>query len=385
MSPDHLPLLLGLLKGEGFSRLPPSRPEHDFWEGFLQAASRNALIPLIRPKLESPEMEGRVPTAIMETMKEECAKLAARRMVLADELRHILAVFESGGIFCAPMRGLALSERLHGHGLRPMGDIDLMVRREDVRRLPPLFADMGYSEMDRRPGFARAYSYSLEFFKDRLGWTIVEPHWTIAYPPFSSRLDMEPVWRRCVRASVCGIRTWSLGAEDLALHLCLHAAHRGKDAPLLWFYELGRLLELERGAFDWDVFMFTVRGAGLEPVTAPALRKTKDWMDAPVPDSFLRSLENGAASRGGLSRLVAESPLDGSESLAAFFAIPGALPKLRYALSLLFPSPRFMKIEYGLTGPWQISLGYAKRLAYLASEAMKGVLALGRYAAKTSI
>lgn len=316
-----------------------------------------------------------LPASVQERVRQECLNITARNMALAGELRVLLRTFRDQGIQCPPLRGLALAERLYGNvPPRPMGDIDLLVRKEDLPRIQAIFLDLGLHEMDRRPGFAAAFSYTLKFFAERSFMVIVEPHWTIAYPPFVDRLDMETVWNRCVPARVVGEETLSLGREDLLVHLCLHLTHRD-DAPFLWVYELDRYLRQESIAIQWNLVLLLSREAGVERLVGRALNQAVAKLRTPVPADVLDALGKQEANRARLlaERLVETSTVDGIESLAYFFALKGLGAKVRYARALLFPEPEFMMLQYGLTHRCQLAASYLRRFYWFAWQAAKGL------------
>ncbi len=303
-------------------------------------------------------------------------------------MRSILRACETKGVACAPLRGLVLSELLYGDiTARPMGDIDLLVRKEDLPEVADALKGLGFHEVDRRPGFAAAFSSTLEFFKDRHGSVIVEPHWSIAYPPFADRVEMDQVWKRCARGRVVDVETWLLGRADLLVHLCFHLIHRGESAPLLWLYELDRLLRQEKSALDWPQVMLLARETGLELFLAEVLGKVKGLFDSPIPDEVLSELNAQltpasaqavtTAVEARMVRLLAgQSRVDGLESFALLFTIKGIRAKLRYAFALLFPSPEFMRLHYGLSSRRQLALYYLTRIVHLCWEGLKGIRGL---------
>ncbi|MCZ6529475.1 MAG: nucleotidyltransferase family protein [Chloroflexi bacterium] len=318
-----------------------------------------------------------LPASLQERVSQECLGITARNLALAGELRKLLRTFRGQRVPCLPLRGLALAERLYGDiPPRPMGDIDLLVRKEDLHRVQALFEALGFSEMDRRPGFASAFSYTLKFFVERSVMVIVEPHWTIAYPPFVDRLDMEAVWGRCVPARVIGEQTLSLGREDLLVHLCLHLAHRD-DAPLLWLYELDHYLRQESDAMGWDLVLSISCEVGIERLVGHALNEAVAKFEAPVPADVIDSLDGRSGQTRPLAqRLVETSKVDGVESLATFFAVKGLGAKFRYARALLFPQPSFMMLEYGLTHRRQLASTYVRRFCWFSWQAAKGLVQL---------
>ncbi len=353
---------------------PPDRPLFDLTapdsEAVLEHASRHGLTFLLQG------LPG-LPALVQEQVHQECLGITARNLSLAVELRKLLRTFRDQRVPCLPLRGLALAERLYGDiPPRPMGDIDLLVRKEDLHRVQALFEALGFNEMDRRPGFAAAFSYTLKFFVERSFMVIVEPHWSIAYPPFTDRLDMEAVWSRCVPAHVVGEETLSLGREDLLIHLCLHLTHRD-DAPFLWLYELDRYLRQESDVMRWDFVVSVSSEVGIEQLIGSALSEAVSKLGAPVPEDVIDALDGRSGQTRPLAqRLVETAKVDGVESLATFFAVKGLGAKLRYARALLFPQPSFMMLQYGLTHRRQLAATYARRFSWFSWQAAKGLVQL---------
>ncbi len=348
------------------------------WQAILDQASAHGLV----FRLEG--FPG-LPPSLRERVRQECLGITARNLALAGELRTLLRTFRDQRIPCLPLRGLALAERLYGDiPPRPMGDIDLLVRKEDLSRVQALFQELGFSEMDRRPGFASTFSYTLKFFVERSLMVIVEPHWTIAYPPFTDRLDMEAVWNRCVPARVVGEQTLSLGREDLLVHLCLHLTHRD-DAPFLWLYELDRYVRRESDAMRWDLVLSVSHEVGVERLVGRALNAVVTKFEAPVPADVIDALDRRSGQTRPLAqRLVETSKVDGVESLATFFAVKSLGAKFRYARVLFFPQPGFMMLQYGLKSRRQLAATYVRRFCWLSWQAAKGLAQLCLGAARSN-
>jgi hypothetical protein len=305
------------------------------------------------------------------------AHLAARTMVLRTELATVLRVCHDRSLACAPLRGLALAEQLYGaNALRPTGDIDLLVRRQDLPAIAGLLAELDYAPMEHRPGFAGSFSYTLEFAKDRHGWIVVEPHWTLAYPPFADALDMEKVWSRCRRGRVAGVDAWLLGDEDLLAHLCFHVLHHGEGAPGLWWQELDLLIRQAGMSLNWNTFAEIVGGSGQSFLALEALRRLRERFRTPIPRSALTGLaEQGSRTR--FANLLAHAPnINGREEFAQFVSLPGLRAKLRYALGLLFPSPAFMKQRYGAQTGIRIGMAYLRRVFRIGWDGMRWAAAL---------
>lgn len=379
-APAVHPFLMSVLREADRDHLLRLAPEDGEWEEVTRDAATHGVLPLVYRALQRSDLVPALPPWVVDRLRGGAVVVAARNLMLFSELRVILRAFEDRQVSCAPLRGLALAEQLYGDiTARPMGDLDLLVQKEDLAHVATILRERGFRAMDRRPGFAEAFSYTLEFLKEPGGSVIVEPHWTITYPPFVDTIDMRAIWRRCTRGRVVGVDTWVLRTEELVLHLCLHVAHRNGAAPLLWLYELDRLLRREAEAFDWQQFVSFARQAKLEPLILRVLRQVQALFVTPVPADVLErsALAPPSSSEGRWVRLLGQqSRVDGKESFLVFFALKGLRAKLRYAFALLFPSPAFMLTHYGLTRRRQLGPAYVRRVCRLSWESLKGVVAL---------
>ena len=354
-------------------------PAHDdpAWRKIVEEALRHGLLFVLHRWSMSPEGEGRIPAGLRAKLATEAAGATARHLVLADELRSILALCRDAGIDCAPLRGLALAERLCGPGAqRPTGDIDLLVRRKDLAALSGLLAGLGFASLDHRPGFAGDFSYTLTFVKDRHGWLVVEPHWTLAYPPFAGTLDMEAIWSRCRRGRVAGIEAWRLSDEDLVLHLCFHLLHHGNGAPLLWWHELDLLIAPIGRSLNWRQVVTTAESSGQSVLVHEVLRTLVDRFNTPVPAATVALFAVGPVPASTAMLLAGGPALEGREEFAQLLSLPGWRAKVRYALGLLFPSPGYMVRRYAVRGRAGLGTAYVTRLLHLAWEGLRWTGAL---------
>jgi hypothetical protein len=368
-APGDLCSLLFTLGADAAPSLPA--PEaREAWEKLLAQARGQGLAFRL---LELPGL----PEWAAERLRREALYVVGRNLALAGCLREILGRLAAKGIAHAPIRGIALAERLYGElPARPMGDIDLLIHKEDIGEIGAILTQLGYEQMDRRRGFSPEFSYTLKFFRRAPTMVIVEPHWSVVYPPFVDRLDMQAVWDRCVPTRVLGEPTLSLGREDLLVHLALHLDRR-HDAPLLWWFELDRLLAHEAGALRPELLVSICREAGVERIVARVLRRASEAFASPVPAGILASLDRCRHPRRTLADRLAASPVvEEREGLAQLLAVRGPLAKARYVGALLFPSPRFMALQYGLDRRRDLAPAYLARFARFIVEGAKGMAQL---------
>ncbi len=368
-APD--PLLVSLLRGEGADGADATD-----WRRAAAAARLEALEPWLLRHIAGNRTTA--PDDVRERLRQASVRLTARALALAAELRGILRALGAAGIACAPLRGLALAERLYGDACaRPAGDIDLLVRRADLDAVEATLSTLGFRAVDRHAGFAREFSYTLEMARDAHGGIVVEPHWTLAYPPFVDAVDMARVWTRCRAGHVIGEPALLLAPEAMLLNLCLHLVHKAPDIPLLWMLDIDRLVRQQSDTIDWDELIELARGARLERQLAAGLHCAAGLLHTPLPPAVMRALDTAP---GPLDRLLgADSGVDGREGLALLFALRGVRRRARYAVRLLFPSPSFMALEYGVSGRGALALAYGRRARHMVWEGLKGTTRLLRH------
>lgn len=370
-APD--PLLIALLRGDGGDGADGADAAD--WRRAAAAARLEALEPWLLRHIARNRTAA--PDDVREHLREASVRLTARALALAAELRVILRALAAAGIACAPLRGVALAERLYGDACtRPAGDLDLLVRRDDIDAVEATLTMLGFRAVDRHAGFAREFSYTLEMARDAHGGIVVEPHWTLAYPPFVDALDMHRIWARSRAGHVVGETALLLAPEAMLLNLCLHLVHKAPDVPLLWVLDIDRLVRRESDAIDWDELIGLARGARLERQLAAGLCHATSLLGTPLPPEVMPALNTAP---GPLDRLLgAESGVDGREGLALLFALRGLRRRARYAVRLLFPSPGFMAVEYGASGRGSLALAYGRRARHMVWEGLKGTTRLLR-------
>lgn len=344
--PPYHPTLVRLLQRDATRHFPPLPHSFEDWDRLLAAADDEGLTPRLLHSLRVRDASGEIPSAIWDRLQRSVRTTAVRSLLFAEELRAILQALAAAEIAVLPLRGLALLQEIPGlDPIRPMGDIDLLVKRQELDAVALTLERLGYRAMDRRRGFAASFSYTLEYVKEQHGWMIVEPHWTLSYPPASARFDMTETWRRVEPMTFLGVPTLRLARSDLFLHLCLHLAHKGADARLLWWYELDRLIRFNLRAEDWSGCMESAAASGQIRLLSGVLSTLHRLLGTPMPGG--RELEPAHLCPMSLGeRLLAESDLDGRESLVQFFSVRGAAAKVRFAWGIAVPTKDFMRLHY---------------------------------------
>lgn len=374
------PFLADLLTEQVRVTQQPGAPLDQAWHRIVEDALAQRVAPLLYQWIDLPGHQSFMPSTFRSRLKQELMQHSAWNLLLTTELRVILAACDEQGIPCIPLRGPVLAEQLYGdRSVRQMDDLDLLIHRKDLPAVKGIFKRFGYRQHEQRPGFREDFSYSLEFVHPTHSF-LVEPHWTLAYPPHLEIEPMRPVWIRCQKRRWMDLDIHCLRVEDLVLHLCLHIQHKGRQAPLLWFYELDTLIRRHKTRLDWNVFIEQVRLMEQSAATTAILTVLANTFHSPLLDPVVKQLTD-PPSKSSSSRfcmidkeiLVRSLPNSGEE-FAMLASLQDFKDKLRYILSLVFPSPQYMTRRYGTSAPVKLAGWYLARLCRIGVEGFRFTL-----------
>jgi hypothetical protein len=199
------------------------------WKEILQLACWHAVAPLLCKNLKAAGGEGSVPAEIMAELKRAYQGNLARNLYFQMALKSILEAFHEAGIRVILLKGAALAPTLYGDiGLRPMSDMDLLVRTVDLPRAEEIMNGLAYVtdgivplEELRAKDCHICYSNSA---RDML----IEIHWHVlkdVSPPRLKKIDwgiIEEWWKRARPSEAHGEKAFVLSPHDSIMLLSLH-------------------------------------------------------------------------------------------------------------------------------------------------------------------
>jgi len=179
---------------------------------------------------------------IFYKMHEEYVLRSAVTMKRSFEIKNILNQFQKNGIDIILLKGAYVAEKLYlSHSLRPMCDIDILVREKDLNKTINIFRDLGYityiDSADKADGF---YEKHLPKF-EAPNKMPVEVHFSISHK-FNQSI-MKDIWLRTIKERLYGLECSSFLIEDLFLYLSSHLADDNYGNKLIQLYDIHLLLQ----------------------------------------------------------------------------------------------------------------------------------------------
>ena len=247
-----------------------------------------------------------------------------RQAVLWDmEQRRVLTLLAGDGIHPVLLKGGALRATVYGTPVeRSMGDIDLLVEREEVEGLITALGKVGYGSKypeGAREGFGEHhYHYKVTHSNG----FVVEVHWGLTRPGSVFRLDPALFLERARLLDRPGWPSVRIPSyEDMLLHSVSQSQVDG-------IQRLRRIVDLDRiiaaGDVDWNDVRVRAQKARLSSVLAVTARLANITMGTPIPAPILRGEEVGRLARVALgamrplTRLVREPSMAHATSEVLF-------------------------------------------------------------------
>lgn len=213
-----------------------------------------------------------IPAHFLDKLKMVYIRALSINRINYEGLTEILEVFGREGIRVVLLKGIYLAEFIYNDiGVRPMGDVDLLVQRRDIEKAEALLLKRGYQyqfEKGTHPlvqkkliEYCKMYSQHLYPLGRCGGIPRLEVHSCIIRKSYQFCIDDEGLWERANRVNICGENAWTLSPEDNVIYLSLHVscAHGIIDVLksyvdiglfLLWDAHLLRSLSLRSGIFS---------------------------------------------------------------------------------------------------------------------------------------
>ncbi len=342
------------------------------WRQFAPLAVHEGVAPLFFSALN----RANVPTFRASTFKaltEAYYQSSAQNALLYSELARILTILNSAAIPAVVLKGADLAVTVYPErSLRPMLDIDLLVRHGDLARSMQIVRELAYVEAPAQTaGFEQAAGHHVHVRGGPGNQVILEVHWDLVAGPADWRsVPVDWFWRRT--------RSWNpvtlapdLSGQGLQLdptaHLLYLAAHlvlqhSGVESRLLWYYDLHLMIRRFQAEIDWDALAERARSFGWGTATRLALSGAQKRFGTRVPEGFWERIGN---ERDGRTLSLIDHKAAGNLSQPQRdwnrLSYLNPVARLRTAVALTFPSPTYMRWRYSPRPPWLWPLYYPYR------------------------
>ncbi|MFC1623905.1 nucleotidyltransferase family protein [Candidatus Omnitrophota bacterium] len=261
------------------------------WSRFKEIITYHDLTPFAYSLLK--DFDSSLPQDLMEFLKNNYYCALVRCQSLWQEFLRISGAFKESNITLLPIKGMALLHDLYmDKPIRPMTDIDILVKEDDIKKAEAIFSDIGYRKelYDLREEYWRENQCHIAFYKkEKEGLPFVELHWGIDFKR-ENRTILPELWGRTRCIDVDGKRIDLLSPEDTLFSLALHNRRFGRTLCLKNAYDVMLLLNKYSNNFDWDYCLDMNRKYRLCASLFFILYQAKFLLETNIPGNIMKKL-----------------------------------------------------------------------------------------------
>ena len=344
----HREILLRLLRAEQVTAVPPEQ-----WLAVVTLARQHGVMALLYQQLKTLGLTDQVPPGVLQTLRTDYLNEANRNAQIYGELSNILSIFHRENIPVIPLKGAYLAEHVYGNiAVRPMRDLDLLVKQEDLWGVEEILKEMSYVRF--HPGEGEEGIRHVEYNHAQLGLK-VEIHWDFIPEGYGLRVDLQNLWNRTKPALVAGVGVAAMSPEDLLLYLCIHASDHVFEMGLRLVCDITETLRYNQRKLDWVCIQQRAQMWRVNNCAYVNLWLAKKLLGAPIPENWLDSLKSQGSDQCYLilaeNRLFAsvEKPdqaLQASRNTTQVWFAKSTRDKLAILFRRIFLSRQVLAMKY---------------------------------------
>lgn len=320
------------------------------WDVLIEESHRYGVAPLLYHRLRTSHPDTPIPADMMEKLQLAYLQNSARNMHLYQELGKMLEKLRHDSVPVIALKGVHLATAVYRNiALRPMVDIDLLVKQTDLLKVQEILVEQGYiSSKEESGGFCLGLGSAQEHLpacrkEDSL---VVEVHFNIVGPPFSLRVDVEKLWVRAQMSSIQGIEVLTLCPEDLLLHLCMHFSfHHAFDNGIRPLFDIAQTIEHYAEQLDWKQVLNRSKEWGVSKCVYLSLFLAKQFAGASIPEQIMKDLDmyNDSFTATALAEeLIFTKSTPVAPNIAMLFDDKSLLDRLVHFIRCVFPPKNTM-------------------------------------------
>jgi hypothetical protein len=357
------------------------------WEALTNKARSEGVAPLVYWAFSRSERLSSLPQATRNFLRISYASNWMQNQRNLMELEVLSHAFAQAEIPIVVLKGICFALTLYSDiGLRPMGDMDVLVPNPKLSEAVRIARTLGYTDVkpEASSGLRDLLNHEICLQKKGpLPITLELHNSLVAEKTFVYAVPMDWFWRQTEPLDTSSSQMkfenlLMLTPTAQVLYAASHAMlqHGGVNTSLCWFYDLDRLIRHYDGRMDWDLLLSQARIFNWGSALHAALAQTVAYFNTPIPEYVRTSLSEGTDRNQRLVALKQNRPathiLEEHQQILSL----NLYGRLRLVLALIAPSPTYMRWRYQLKSSWALLAYYPIRWWGIAKNAFYTVIAL---------
>lgn len=284
-------------------------------------------------------------------LRASAIRAAAIEPLRAEDLAGVLDALAARGIDVLITKGTALAYDVYdAPELRPRGDVDLLVSREQARVAIDAFRELGFEDRVtsgdehgvRQVALTRSDAHGVLHEYDL--------HWDVTNTPlFENALRFEELLAQSIKLPQLGPHARGLSLVDALLLACIHrVAHHHDSERIIWLVDIA-LLRDRMSRDEHARFWRQAADARVVGVCARSIGLADEWLSRAPRNHAEEFLTAEEMAREEPSRAFLDRDMRyGEVMLTNLRALPWRA-RLQRLWQLAFPPPAFVRQSFGVS------------------------------------
>lgn len=304
----------------------------------LNTVKRHGILQIIHREILNQHIQG-LPTAITSQLAYLANIGIARDILLNEATQKTLLLLAENNIPALLLKGTPIAHKYFSDTfLRTRLDTDLLIREQDKQLTSDLLETNNYTifGLDHRKHTSKQFIAGLDNNTPLV--TTFDIHWKLSNRTlFNNSLQFDECWKARQSVKQLGENAFSLSAEHLLIHACIHriAHERNRDRNrLIWLYDI-HLIASEFSDREFGSFLNMAITKGIGALCADGLIMSQYYFGTRYPRSYLTELMRQKSDEA-TAKLITASKL--RWAMADIHALRGYGAKFGMLREMLIPA-----------------------------------------------
>lgn len=365
------------------------------WDYIVECSVRQGISSLLYWNLSKIRSGKAVPYEVMKNLEKKYYSNLARNMLLYDELSKVLKAFKRAGIDTIVLKGAFLAEEIYPDiGLRPMSDLDLLIKEKDLTKVKNELTGLMYSNTFHTKSYEQLQTVlsNEHLFLHKNKEISIDLHWNILPPESPYNIDISKFWDNAKPINIANVEILTLAPEDLLQHLCLHLDnHINYSTPaaqhLKNYCDIAEVTMHYREIINWSYFLQSSKSYSIENPIYRGLSIADKYFEAFIPGDVLKALEPAKSNTSlketfnGLMQdnLNKKNKWKRIKFYMKLEKVNGIRNKLHLLSGYIFPSKEFMMYHYSIEDEKKVYIYYLIRSGRVLNQGLRILWKLPQY------
>ena len=338
--------------------------DHINWGEFISLVTHHGVGGVLFHWVRKLELEKSLPLDVYTDLKDIYESFSNIWQDHLGVFKKILMRFYEKEIEVILLKGAQLAHTDYPHfSLRPIEDIDLLVRRSNRSEIIILMLEMGFSLYKTNQTCDKFFlkKTSKRHKKETHIPVFIEVHYSLQTPIRLNRsfsIDMDEFWNGTQKKAAVGFPFLQVCPTYNLIYLSAHLSHH-YFSRLIWVYDIALLIRRHRGEIDWEKLEDLSLRMRIKNPIYHSLNLCQDFFQIPIPEKVLKGLSPSWGKRTMGQFLIGgnfRSPEKSRMSRFTQFIIKTFLVDswMEANLWFLFPTRAWIKRAYSLQNTHEI-------------------------------